>query len=199
MNPNSNTNNRNQKDVEPLNKAIRAREVLIINEDGTRQGPINKFEALKLAEDGGMDMLQVGVQPNGVAIVKFLDYGKHKYEQKRKQKENKKNQIRTENREIRLTVGIGDHDLDVKAKKAREFLSDGDRVKVSLKFKGREIAYQEFGLNTINKFFEKVKDVAKVEKEPKLTNRFLDMYIVPSKLKSGGKNNAKNEDEKSVS
>lgn len=198
MNPNNN-NNRNHKDVEPLNKAIRAREVLIIHEDGSKQGPINKFEALKLAEESSLDMLQVGTQPNGVAIVKFLDYGKYKYEQKRKQKDLKKNQVRTENREIRLTVGIGDHDLEVKAKKAREFLNDGDRVKVSLKFKGREIAYQEFGLNTINKFFDRVKDVAKVEKEPKLTNRFLDMYIVPSKIKSGGKNNAKNENEKSTS
>lgn len=164
-----------------INKEIRAKQVLIINDDGSRQGPLNKFEAIKLAEDLGLDLLQVGMQDNQTAIAKILDFGKHKYEQKRRIKENKKSQVKTENKEIRLTVGIGDHDLDTKARKAREFLEAGDRVKISLKFKGREITFQEFGLETLKKFYSRIEDVAKVEKEAKLNTRFLDMYVVPKK------------------
>lgn len=172
--------NKNVK-TEFINREIRAKQVLIINDDGTRQGPINKFEAIDLASAQGLDLVQVGMQDNNVAIAKILDFGKFKYEQKRKLKENKKNQVKTENKEIRLTVQIGDHDMDFKAKKAREFLLDGDRVKISLKYKGREIAYQDFGLETIMKFYAKIEDVAKIEKEPKLNTRFLDMYVVPKK------------------
>ncbi|AOG60159.1 translation initiation factor IF-3 [Spiroplasma helicoides] len=172
--------NKNIK-TEFVNREIRARQILVINDDGTKIGPLNKFEALKLAEEQGMDLFQVGMQDNQVAIAKILDYGKYKYEQKRKQRENKKNQVKVENKEIRLTVGIGDHDLDTKARKAREFLEEGDRVKISLKFKGREITYQELGLETLNKFYTKIEDVAKIEKEAKLNTRFLDMYVVPKK------------------
>ncbi|QHX36447.1 translation initiation factor IF-3 [Spiroplasma sp. BIUS-1] len=164
-----------------VNREIRAKQVLIINDDGTKNGPLNKFEALKLAEEAGLDLLQVGMQDNATAIAKILDYGKFKYEQKRKQKENKKNQVKVENKEIRLTVGIGEHDMDTKARKAREFLEAGDRVKVSLKFKGREITFQEFGKETLDRFFTKIEDVAKIEKEAKLNTRFLDMYVVPKK------------------
>ncbi|AHB36077.1 translation initiation factor IF-3 [Spiroplasma apis] len=172
--------NRNVK-TEFVNREIRAKQILIINEDGSRVGPINKFEALKIAEEKGLDLLQVGNQDNVTAIAKILDYGKFKYEQKRKTRENKKNQVKVENKEIRLTVGIGDHDIDTKARKAREFLLAGDRVKISLKFKGREIAYQDFGKETLKKFFSKIEDIAKIEREPKLNIRFLDMYVVPKK------------------
>lgn len=172
--------NKNQK-TEFVNKEIRSKQVLVINDDGTKQGPINKFEAIKMAEESGLDVFQVGMGDNGVAIVKILDYGKWKYEQKRKQKENKKNQIKTENKEIRLTVQIGEHDMETKAKKAREFLSAGDRLKISLKFKGREITYQELGIQTLHKFFAKIEDIAKIEKDAKLNTRFLDMYVVPKK------------------
>lgn len=173
--------NKNIK-TEFVNREIRSKQILIIRDDGSKFGPLNKFEALKLAEDEGLDLMQVGIQDNNVAIAKILDYGKYKYEQKRKQRENKKNQIKVENKEIRLTVGIGDHDLETKARKAREFLEAGDRLKISLKFKGREITYQDFGLETINKFFTKIEDIAKIEKEAKLNTRFLDMYVVPKKV-----------------
>ncbi|AHI52601.1 translation initiation factor IF-3 [Spiroplasma culicicola] len=172
--------NRNAK-TEFVNREIRAKQILIIKEDGSKEGPLNKFEALKMAEELGLDLLQVGMQDNTTAIAKILDFGKFKYEQKRKQRENKKHQVKVENKEIRLTVGIGDHDMDTKARKAREFLEAGDRVKISLKFKGREIAYQQFGLETLNKFYTKIEDIAKVEKEAKLNTRFLDMYVVPKK------------------
>ncbi|AGR41906.1 translation initiation factor IF-3 [Spiroplasma diminutum] len=172
--------NRNTK-TDFVNREIRAKQILIINEDGSKNGPLNKFEALKLAEESGLDLLQVSMQDSNTAIAKILDYGKFKYEQKRKQKENKKNQVKVENKEIRLTVGIGEHDMDTKARKAREFLLEGDRIKISLKFKGREITFQEFGKETLDKFFAKIEDVAKIEKEAKLNTRFLDMYVVPKK------------------
>ncbi|AXK51504.1 translation initiation factor IF-3 [Spiroplasma alleghenense] len=172
-----------KKDVKSdfVNREIRAKMVLIIDNDGNKIGPIPKMEAIKMAEDQGLDLMQVSQQDNFTAIAKILDYGKFKYEQKRKLKENKKNQVKTENKEIRLTVGIGQHDLETKAKKAREFLSNGDRVKISLKFKGREIVHQEFGQKTLNSFLAIIEDVCKVEKEPKLTARFLDVYVVPKK------------------
>lgn len=172
--------NKNTK-TEFVNREIRAREILVINDDGSKLGPLSKFEALKMAEDSGLDLYQVGMQDKNTAIAKMLDYGKFKYEQKRKQRENKKNQVKVENKEIRLTVGIGDHDLETKARKAREFLEAGDRLKISLKFKGREIAFQEFGLETLKKFYSKIEDIAKIEKEAKLNTRFLDMYVVPKK------------------
>ncbi|WP_338970368.1 translation initiation factor IF-3 [Spiroplasma endosymbiont of Labia minor] len=181
-NSNGNSNNRSRKDDEqPINGAIRARNILIIGQDGTKIGPLTKREALEYSESLNLDLVQVGQQDRDTVIAKILDYGKYKYEQKRKQKENKKNQVKTENKEIRLTVGIGEHDLDTKAKKAREFLLSGDRVKISLKFKGREIVHQEFGKRTIENFYAKIEDVAKIEKEAKLNTRFLDMYVIPRK------------------
>jgi len=176
-----NRNNRTRPvNPDTLNENIRSREILVITEDGTKVGPLPKAEALRIAAEAGLDLLQVGVQPDRVVIAKMLDYGKYKYQKTKKAKESKKHQIETQNKEIRLTVGIGEHDLDTKAKKAREFLLAGNRVKVSLKFKGREIVYLENGQRTLDHFFEKVADVAKVEKAAKLNTRFLDMYLVPS-------------------
>ncbi|PPE04983.1 translation initiation factor IF-3 [Entomoplasma ellychniae] len=166
---------------EPINNFIRAREVLIIGDNGEKLGPISKLDGIRLAEERGLDLFQVGQQADGIAICKIVDYGKFKFQQQKKQKEVKKNQVKVENREVRLTVNIGQHDLLVKAKKAREFLEAGDRVKVSLKFRGREIAYMDQGMETINKFYLEIEDAAKIEKEAKLTSRFLDMYLVPKK------------------
>ncbi|PPE05758.1 translation initiation factor IF-3 [Williamsoniiplasma lucivorax] len=166
---------------DPINGFIRAREIFVIDEQGNKHGILSKRAAIELAESQGLDLVQVGLQPNGVAIAKILDYGKYKYELQKKTKLAKKNQVKTENKEIRLTVNIGEHDLDTKARKAREFLADGDRVKISLKFKGREITYMDLGQATLNRFFTKIEDVAKIEKEAKLNSRFLDMYVVPKK------------------
>ncbi|ATZ17506.1 translation initiation factor IF-3 [Williamsoniiplasma luminosum] len=166
---------------DPINGFIRAREIFVIDEDGNKYGILPKRAAIELAEQKGLDLVQVGLQPNGVAIAKILNYGKYKYELQKKTKIAKKNQVKTENREIRLTVNIGEHDLDTKARKAREFLLDGDRVKISLKFKGREITYQDLGQATLDRFFTKIEDIAKIDKEAKLTSRFLDMYVVPKK------------------
>lgn len=179
QNKNSRFQRNNNQDL--INGYIRARSIFVIDEMGNKRGVLPKHEAIALAEKAGLDLMQVGTQPDGTAIAKIVDYGKYKYEQQKKLKEAKKNQSHTENKEIRLTVNIGEHDLDFKARKAREFLLDGNRVKISLKFRGREITYLDLGKATLERFFAKIEDIAKIEKEPKLNTRFLDMYVVPKK------------------
>ncbi|AHF61100.1 translation initiation factor IF-3 [Spiroplasma mirum ATCC 29335] len=163
-----------------VNKDIRAREVLIINENGEKIGPLSRNEALEFAEEKGLDLLLVSMNSNP-PVAKLVDYGKFKYEQKKKERESKKHQHVTENKEMRLRTGIGDHDIEFKAKKVREFLENGDRVKISLKFRGREVTRPEFGKETLKKFYSHIEDLAKIEKEPQLNGLFLDMYVVPKK------------------
>ncbi|MFW4371071.1 MAG: translation initiation factor IF-3 [Spiroplasma sp. hy2] len=171
---------KNNKNIEQVNYDIRAREVLIILDDGNKVGPLGRNEAVRFAEEKGLDLLLVSAASNP-PVAKLVDYGKYKYEQKKKEKENKKNQHVTENKEMRLRTGIGEHDLEFKAKKVREFLTDGNRVKISLKFRGREVARPEHGKETLDKFFSYIEDLAKIEKEPQLNGLFLDMYVVPKK------------------
>ncbi|AGM25196.1 translation initiation factor IF-3 [Spiroplasma syrphidicola EA-1] len=171
---------KNNKNIDQVNYDIRAREVLIILDDGSRMGPLSRNEAIAFAETKGLDLLIVSANSNP-PVAKLVDYGKYKYEQKKKEKENKKNQHVTENKEIRLRTGIGDHDLGFKAKKVRQFLEEGCRVKISLKFRGREVARPEFGHETLKKFYALIEDLAKIDKEPHLNGLFLDMYVVPKK------------------
>lgn len=171
---------KNNKNIEQVNYDIRAREVLIILDDGNKVGPLGRNKAVRFAEEKGLDLLLVSAASNP-PVAKLVDYGKYKYEQKKKEKENKKNQHVTENKEMRLRTGIGEHDLEFKAKKVREFLTDGNRVKISLKFRGREVARPEYGKETLDKFFSYIEDLAKIEKEPQLNGLFLDMYVVPKK------------------
>lgn len=174
-------NTRVLKNQDPINQFIKSNSIVIIDAEGSKSDVLTKSQALRMAENENLDLVQVGTQPGGITIAKIMDYGKYKYHQQKKLKETKKNSSKTENKEIRLTVNIGQHDLETKARKAREFLEDGDRVKVSLKFKGREIVYLELGEKTLQKFYSLVEDVCKVEKAPKLNSRFLDMYITPIK------------------
>lgn len=163
-----------------LNKDIRAKELLIINENGEKLGPISRNEALNLAEEKGLDLLLVS-STSTPFVAKLLDYGKHKYEQKKKEKESKKSQQVVESKEIRLRTGIGEHDIEFKAKKVREFIEEGSRVKVSLKFRGREAARPEFGKDTLMRFFSYIEDIARIDKEPMQNGMFLDMYVTKKK------------------
>lgn len=129
-----------------------------------------------------MDLVLISVDPKPIA--RILDYGKFKYDRKKKQKENKEKQTIIQNREIRLTPMIGENDLLTKSKKAREFLLKGDRIKVSVKLRGREIGRKDLGENVLNKFFTQVENIADKTTEPKLVNeRFLDMNLQPNKIK----------------
>lgn len=165
-----------------VNDDIPFRKVFLIGSDGSKVGIKNTYEAISLAKEEKMDLVLIAVKPRPIA--RILDYGKFKYERKKKQKQAKQRQTIIQNREIRITPLIGDHDLETKARKAREFLLDGDRVKVSLKFRGREIARKELGYEALNKFYKLVEDVAEITKEPNLVGeRFLDMSLQPDKIK----------------
>lgn len=129
-----------------------------------------------------MDLVLISVDPK--PIVRILDYGKFKYDRKKKQKEIKEKQTNIQNREIRLTPMIGENDLLTKSRKARDFLLQGDRIKVSVKLRGREIGRKDLGLTVLERFFVSVENVAEKTTEPKLVNdRFLDMNLQPNKNK----------------
>ncbi|MGY5139615.1 translation initiation factor IF-3 [Mycoplasmopsis gallinarum] len=163
-----------------INENIPFKKLIVVDNEGNKK-IMETHEALTEAKDQKLDLVLIAVEPKPVA--KIMDYGKFKYERKKKQKEQKEKQTTIQNRQIRLTPMIGDHDLMTKAKKAREFLLDGDRLKVSLKFRGREMTRQELGHATLQKFYKFVEDIADITKEPSLTDRFLDMYLQPNKVK----------------
>jgi translation initiation factor IF-3 len=154
-----------------------------------------------LAKQEGKQLVIISAKTNP-PVAKIMDYGKFKYNRKKRLKGEKVKQTIINNREVRLTPLIGIHDLNTKARKAREFILRGDRVKVSLKFKGRELARKDLGFETLKKFFALIEDIAKVDKEPKLNaHRFLDMYVTQDKKKINtlkGETNAKNEIKKST-
>ncbi len=169
--------NRKKPKAEHLvNRDIPFPKVFVIGNDGEKLGVMPTRDAIEKAKEDGFDLVIISPNPKQ-PVAKILDYGKFKYERKKKRKEAKANQVVTNNREVRLTPMIGDHDLKVKAKKAKEFILAGDRVKVSLKFRGREMARQELGHQTLKRFFKEVENIAMITKEPQLNSRFLDMYI----------------------
>jgi translation initiation factor IF-3 len=146
------------------------------------RGIVSLDEALAIAEEADLDL--VNISPNAdPPVCKILDYGKYRYEQQKKEKNAKKNQRVTDIKEIRLSASIETHDIEVKAKSARKFLQDGDKVKVSLRFRGREMGYTQLGFDAMNRFAEMVSDVGEVEKEPKMEGRRMHMFLAPKKDK----------------
>ena len=191
-------NNRKKPRPEHIvNENIRFPKMFIVSSEGEKLGVMSRKDALAKAGELGMDLVIISNNPKQ-PVAKILDYGKFKYDRKKKQKEAKAKQAVTNNREVRLTPMIGDHDLNVKSKKAREFILNGDRVKVSLKFRGREMARKELGYDKLDQFFKTLEDIAEITKKPTFTGgRFLDMYLQKSKNAKKAKNkeadNAKNE------
>lgn len=180
---NNNQTNRKPKSEHVINNAIPYKKVFVLGPTGEKIGVLTKEEALEKASEYNMDLVLIAIE-NNKPIVRILDYGKFKYDKKKRQKEVKEKQAVTVNREIRLTPLIGDHDLKTKANKTREFILDGNRVKVSVKFRGRERARIELGEEILRKFFALIEDVAKISKEATLVNdRFLDMYVEKDKRK----------------
>ncbi|KKB26887.1 Translation initiation factor 3 [Mycoplasmopsis meleagridis] len=165
-----------------INENIPFEKVFVIGENGEKIGVLKTNEAIEKAKEKKLDLVLISVEPK--PIVRMLDYGKFKYERKKKEKAAKEKQTFVQNRQIRLTAMIGDNDLAVKAKKAREFLLDGDRIKVSLKFRGRELTRKELGEIKLKQFYDLVADIADITKEASLVNeRFLDLYLQPNKTK----------------
>ena len=172
----------NRREQTQINEYIRANEVRLIDEEGQMRGIFSIDEALSMAEAADLDL--VNISPNAdPPVCKILDYGKYRYEQQKKEKNAKKNQHVTEIKEIRLSASIEDHDITVKAKAASKFLQDGDKVKVSLRFRGRERDYTQLGFDAMKKFADMVSEFGVIEKEPKMEGRRMNMFLAPKKDK----------------
>ena len=161
-----------------INEEIREKEVRLIDHDGTMLGVVSIKEALALADDRKLDLAKISPNANP-PVCKLLDYGKYRYEMQKKEKEAKKKQKVIDIKEIRLGLQIEGHDLQVKANNAIKFLKGGDKVKVSLRFKGREKDHSASGRIVMERFFEMVEDVCTMERKPELEGRSMIMVIAP--------------------
>jgi translation initiation factor IF-3 len=168
-----------QKEGPRANRDIRGvREVQLIDESGANQGITPFFDALKMAEEAGLDLVEIS--PNAAPpVCKILDYGKFKFEQQKKAAEARKKQKTVEVKEIKLRPGIDDHDYEVKMKAVRRFFDEGDKVKITLRFRGREMAHQELGIKLLERVKTEMLDVSKIESEPMLEGRQMIMVLAP--------------------
>lgn len=163
-----------------INEQIRDREVRVIGQDGEQLGIMSAKEAYLMARDADLDLVKVapGAKP---PVCKIINYGKYRYEQARKEKEAKRKQRTIEIKEIRLSPNIDTNDLNTKANQARKFLSKGDKVKVTLRFRGREMAHKNVGREVLNAFYEKLSDVSTIDKEAKMEGRSMIMFLTAEK------------------
>jgi len=161
-----------------INEEIRDKEIRVIDSDGTQLGIMKTEDAMQLSIDKKMDLVNIAPTANP-PVCKIMDYGKYRYEQQKKEKEARKKQKTIEIKEIRLSTFIEDHDLMVKANNAIKFLKEGDKVKVSLRFKGREKDYVHVGQQVMAKFAEAIVEVGLVEKKPVFEGRSLIMILTP--------------------
>ena len=159
-----------------INEQIRDREVRVIGEDGEQLGVMPTKEALKLAEEAGVDLVKIAPTAKP-PVCKIVDYGKFKYEQARKDKEAKKKQKIVEIKEIRLSPNIDTNDLNTKVNAARKFITKGDRVKVTLRFRGREMAHMNTSKHILDDFAEALSDIAVMDKAPKVEGRSMTMFL----------------------
>ncbi|MEY8381717.1 translation initiation factor IF-3 [Christensenellaceae bacterium 44-20] len=161
-----------------INEQIRDREVRVIGEKGDQLGILEIAAAQKLADEAGLDL--VNISPKAVPpVCKIMDYGKYRFEQGKKQKEAKKNQKTTTLKEMRLSATIDTHDMEVKAKNVAKFLAGGDKVKVSIRFRGRQLSHTENGLTVMNTFLQMLGDKVAVEKPARMEGRSMFMILAP--------------------
>lgn len=162
----------------PINEQIRAKEVQIIDSEGNKIGPISLHEALDMAYDKKLDLVLVA--PNAqIPVCKLMNYGKYKFEQAKREKEAKKKQKTFELKEIRITPNIEEHDFAFKCKNAKKFIEEGNKVKITVRFRGRELNYVKQGETALNKFIEELQEVATPEKRPILEGK--NMFIILAK------------------
>ena len=163
-----------------LNEDIRDKELRIIGEDGAQLGIMSAEQANALAEEQGLDLVKIS--PNAVPpVCKIMDYSKFCFDQRKREKEAKKNQKVVEIKEIRMSPSIDTNDFNTKVKAAQKFLTDGNRVKVSVRFRGREMAHTNLGEKLLMNFAESCSEIATMEKNPKLEGRFMAMFLTPKK------------------
>ncbi|WP_084145203.1 translation initiation factor IF-3 [Acholeplasma hippikon] len=176
------SNNKNTQDL--VNEQLPFGQYLVIDDAGTKLGLFDRNQALAIANDRGFDILVVSPDSKPM-VAKILDYSKYRYDQQKKLKEMKKNQKVVEIKEIRLSPTIDKHDFETKLKNAQRFLDGGDKVKVTLRFRGRMITHKDIGLQQVNKFIESLQNVV-VEAAPKLEGNTLIGIVAPKKLEERG-------------
>jgi translation initiation factor IF-3 len=161
-----------------VNGRIRAPEIRLIGAEGENLGVVDPRKAMQLAEEVGLDLVEIS--PNAEPpVCKIMDFGKYKYETQKREAEARKKQKIIEIKEIKFRPGTDKHDYDVKMRNVLKFLEEGDKVKITLRFRGREMAHQELGLELLNRVADDVKEVAKIENMPKLEGRQMVMMIAP--------------------
>lgn len=170
-----------RKNEQPINDEIRDREVRVIDADGVMLGVMSIKDAQQMAVTKNLDLVKI--VPNAAPpVCKIMDYGKYLFEQAKKEKEARKNQKIVSIKEVRLSATIEEHDFDVKVKNANKFLQDGDKVKVSIRFRGREMKYTVIGKEVLERFAVAAKDFGVVEKQPMLEGKNMILILNPKKL-----------------
>jgi len=161
-----------------INDQIRAREVRLIDENGQNVGITSKFDALARAQDVGLDLVEISPDAEP-PVCKILDFGKYKFQEQKKAAEARKNQKVVELKEIKMRPGIDDHDYDVKMRSIRRFFDEGDKVKITLRFRGREMAHSQLGMAVLQRVKSDLETIAKVESEPRFEGRQMVMVLAP--------------------
>lgn len=165
------------------NKRIRVPEVRLIGADGSQMGVYATYEALRLAEQEGLDLVEISPQARP-PVCKIMDYGKYKYEQSKKRHEAKKHQVVVKTKEIKMRPATDEHDLQTKMKHIKRFLEEGNKVKVTVRFRGREMAHRDQGRERLNRIVEEIGELGQMDQMPKLEGRMMSMIIAPGKKKS---------------
>lgn len=175
----------NKEEGHRINHRIDAREVRLIDAQGENHGVVPIRQAMMMAEEAGLDLVEVSPDAKP-PVAKILDYGKFKYQEQKKANEARKKQKVIEIKEIKMRPMIDDHDYDVKMKAVKRFFEEGDKVKVTLRFRGREITHQELGMALLNRIRDELADQIMVEQFPKLEGRQMIMMLAPARKKPGG-------------
>ena len=165
-----------------INEQIRDKELRVIDADGTQLGIMSMRQALEIAEQKNLDLVKIAPQANP-PVCKIIDYGKFRFEQAKREKEARRNQRVVEIKEVRLSLNIDTHDFETKKNHALRFISDGNKVKASIRFRGREMGHPELGLEIMRKFSDAMSEVAVVEKPAKLEGRNMLMFLAPKPTK----------------
>lgn len=170
------------KDQQAINEEIKAKEVRLVDVDGSQLGIMSLNDALRNASERDLDLVEIS--PNAEPpVCKIMDYGKFRFEKQKREKEQKKNQKIVELKEIRLSLNIGDHDFETKLGHAKKFLLEGNKVKASIRFRGREMAHASMGVDVMKRFAEALAEYGGIDKDPKLEGRSMQMFMTPKPQK----------------
>jgi len=169
-----------------INERIRVPEVRLIDEDGRQVGIIKTSEAIAMARQREVDLVEVAAQAQP-PVARLMDFGRFKYEQSKKDREAKKHQVKTQLREVRMKPKIDDHDIDFKTRTAAKLLKQGDKVKVTVMFRGREITHPQIGKNLLDRVVGSLNDIASIEKDAMLEGRHMTLILAPDKKKIAAK------------